>query len=208
VVSASGGAPRQLTAGNFPHGAFPFGGGSPVWTPDGHYLVFSASLQEDYEYNYHTQLYELAVADGKIKLLTRREGPNNFPDVSPDGKWVAYTGYDDRYQGHQTTYLYLMNRDGSGSRVLSSSLDRDVENPRWSRDGKTIYFTYDDQGDTKLATCALDGNVKTLASHIGSGGSSYGGSHSFTVSRDGFFAVAYTTPSVPGDIASSARVSP
>src|SRR6516162_7606771 len=71
VVSASGGAPRQLTAGSFPHGAFPFGGGSPVWTPDGHYLVFSASLQEDYEYNYHTQLYELAVADGKIKLLTR-----------------------------------------------------------------------------------------------------------------------------------------
>ena len=35
------------------------------------------------------------------------------PQVSPDGETVAFTGFDDRYQGYQVVGLYLMNRDGS-----------------------------------------------------------------------------------------------
>jgi len=208
VVSAEGGAPRQLTSGNFPYGGFEgaFGGGRAGWTPDSKYLIFSANLHLDYEYDpLNTELYELSLADGQVKPLTTRKGPDNSPAVSPDGKSIAYVGFDDRYQGHQTTHLYLMNRDGSNARVATPQLDRDVEQPEWAADGSGVHFMYDDRGDTKLAFYSLDGKVKDLAEHIGSGGSSYSGGASFTAARNGTFATTHDTPSDPGDIAVGSR---
>ena len=208
VVSCDGGAPRQLTSGNFPYGGFEgaFGGGRAVWTPDGKTLIFSANLHPDYEYDpLNTELYELSLADGQVKPLTTRKGPDNSPTISPDGKTIAYVGFDDRYQGHQTTHLYLMNRDGSNPRVATPQLDRDVEQPEWAPDGSGLYFMYDDQGDTKLAFYSLDGKVKDLTEHIGSGGSSYSGGASFTVAKNGTFTVTHGTPSDPGDISVGSR---
>ena len=204
VVSSDGGAPRQLTSGNFPNGGFEgaFGGGRAAWTPDGKYLIFSANLHPDYEYDpLNSEIYELSLADGTVKPLTSRKGPDNSPAVSPDGKTIAYVGFDDRYQGHQTTHLYLMNRDGSNPHIATPQLDRDISEPMWALDGSGIYFMYDDQGDTKFAFYSLEGKVKDLAAHVGSGGSSYSGGASFTVAKNGAFAVSYDTPSDAGDIA-------
>jgi len=208
VVSADGGAPRQLTSGNLPYGGFEgaLSGGRAVWTPDGKSLLFSANLHPDYEYQVlNSEIYELSLADGQVKPLTDRKGPDSSPSISPDGKTIAYIGFDDRYQGHQTTHLYLMNRDGSNPRVATAQLDRDVLNPEWATDGSGVYFLYDDRGDTKLAFYSLDGKVKDLAEHLGSGQSSYSGGASFTVAKNGTFAVAYDTPSDPGDIAVATR---
>jgi len=208
VVSSEGGAPRQLTSGNLPYGGFEgtLGGGRAAWTPDGKYLIFGANLHPEYEYEpLNTEIYELSLADGTVKPLTSRKGPDNSPAISPDGKTIAYVGFDDHYQGHQTTHLYLMNRDGSNARVGTPQLDRDVEQPEWAADGSGVYFIYDDNGDTKLAFYSLDGKVKDLAEHVGSGGSSYSGGASFTVSKNGTYTVPYDTPSDAGDIAVASR---
>src|SRR5208283_2958406 len=128
VVAADGGAPRQLTTGKFPHGpgAGGLGGSNPSWAPDGKSLIFSMNGTANYEYEpLHTELFELRIADGSLTQLSHRNGPNESPEISPDGKLIAYTGFDDRYQGHQTTYLYLANRDGSNPRPVTSKLDRD-----------------------------------------------------------------------------------
>ena len=203
VVAADGGAPRQLTSDNLPYGGFEFRDSRrSVWTPDGRSLLFAANLHPDWEYQpLDTEVYELALADGAVKALTSRKGPDESPAISPDGKTIAYVGFDDRYQGHQTTHLYLMSRDGSNPRVVTPKLDRDVENPEWAPDGSGVYFLYDDQGDTKLGFYALDGSVKELAAHIGSGGSSYSAGAAFSLARNRQFAVTYDTPSDPGDIA-------
>ena len=202
IIAADGGAPRQLTTGDFPHGGSLFGGATPVWTPDGKSLLISGNFRFDFEYDpLNTEVYEIAVSSGAVKPLTHRQGPDSEPGISPDGAQIAYTGFDDRHQGHQTTHLYLMDRDGSNPRVLTPQLDRDVQNPRWAPDGKGIYFVYDDQGDTKLAYSTLDGSIRQIAGHIGSGGSSYGGSASFTQARNGNLAMTHNTPSDPGDIA-------
>ncbi len=112
VLPAEGGTPRQITSGDFNHGG-------PQWTPDGGSLVFSANRHEDWEYQpRNTEIYEVGVSSRRIKALTDREGPDNRPAVSPDGKKIAYLGYDDRFQGYQVTRLYLMNRDGSGKRLV------------------------------------------------------------------------------------------
>ena len=211
VIAAAGGAPRQLTSGNMPYagGEGPGSGGRASWSADGKFLIFSANLHEDYEYDpLNTEVYELSLGDGQLKPLTSRKGPDGSPVVSPDGKTIAYIGFDDRYQGHQTTHLYLMNRDGSNSRVATRQLDRDVQDPVWAPDGGGVYFLYDDQGDTKLAFYSLDGKVKDLADHVGSGGSSYSGGTSFTVAKDGTFVVPYDTPTDAGDVAVGMKANP
>jgi dipeptidyl aminopeptidase/acylaminoacyl peptidase len=210
LVAADGGAPRQLTTGNFPHGsATGFGGGGAVWAPDGTDLLVSMNGTPDYEYEpLHTEVFEVSVADGSTKQLTHRNGPNNSPAISPDGKLIAYTGFDDRYQGHQTTHLYLMNRDGSNPRVATPKLDRDVSDPEWAPDGSGIYFTYDDAGDTKLAFYSLDGDIKIIAEHLGSGGSSYSGGDGFSVARNSNVAFTFDTTSDAGDIAAASAAKP
>jgi len=202
VVAADGGAPRQLTSGNFPHGPHGFGGPYLAWAPDGKSLIFSMNGTANYEYEpLHTELFELRVADGQLTQLTHRNGPNESADIAPDGKLIAYTGFDDRYQGHQTTYLYVANRDGSNSRPVTSSLDRDVSDPRWAGDGKGIFFTYAEQGDTKLAYLPLGGSPRVLAAHLNAGGD-------YSVAKNGAFAIQYDDPSDPGDVGAASLANP
>ena len=201
VVPEGGGAPRQLTTGAFQHG------GSLAWTPDGKAILFSANRHDDWEYDpANSEVYELTLATGDIRALTSRKGPDDSPALSPDGKLVAYVGYDDTYQFYQVRRLYVMNRDGSGPRPVTKGLDRDVSSPRWSADGRTIYFQYDDQGNTKIASVTVDGEVRELAKDVG--GTSldrpYSGG-SFSFARNGVFAFTLSGPDHPADVAVGGR---
>ena len=201
VVAADGGAPRQITTGDFPNGGSELGGASRAsWSPDGKFLIKSVNRhpESDHEY-FDTNVYEFSVADGTIRQLTSRKGPDNNAIVSPDGKWIAYTGFDDRYQGHQTTKLYLMTRDGGSPHALSEKLDRDVASPQWAEDNSGIYFQYDDQGDTKIGFSTVDGNFKKVADHVASSVSSYGGG-SFSVAHKVAIAITLRSNDNPGDI--------
>ncbi len=203
VVDSEGGAPRQVTNGNFPNGGNEFGPNRVSWTPDGKYLIASVNRHPESDHEYQdTEVYEFSVADGALRPLTSRKGPDNSPEVSPNGKWIAYTGYDDRYQGHQTTKLYLMNRDGSNSRSLSDKLDRDVQDPQWAPDNSGVFFRYDDQGDSKIGFYPVEGVVKKIADHLAST-TGAGGSGTFSLSHTGLIALTYGRTDNPGDIAIS-----
>jgi dipeptidyl aminopeptidase/acylaminoacyl peptidase len=200
VVDSEGGAPRQVTNGNFPNGGDQFGPSRVSWTPDGKYLIVSVNRHPESDHEYEdTEVYEFSVADGSVRPLTNRKGPDDSPVVSPDGKFIAYTGFDDRYQGHQTTKLYLMNRDGSGAHSLSEKLDRDIHDPQWAPDNSGVYFRYDDQGDSKIGFVSLNGTPKKIADHLAST-TGAGGSGTFSLSRTGMIALTYGRPDNPGDI--------
>ncbi|HEX9654202.1 MAG TPA: DPP IV N-terminal domain-containing protein, partial [bacterium] len=120
VIPSEGGTPRQISSGDYYHGGFGFFGGEAVWTPDSKFLIMSANRKPDFEHDpLDSEVYEFALGDGSVRALTARKGPDNSPVVSPDGKWIVYTGFDDRYRGYQVTRLYVMNRDGSNSRVFT-----------------------------------------------------------------------------------------
>jgi dipeptidyl aminopeptidase/acylaminoacyl peptidase len=210
VVPADGGTPRQISQGNFQHGGPGIAQASEaVWTPDGKYLLMSANRHPDFESDpLNTEVYEFSVADGSVKALTKRKGPDNDPEISPDGKKIAYVGFDDRYQGYQIRQLYVMNRDGSGSRPLSGAFDGDVHAPRWAPDGQGIYFTSDAHGNTGLYLIDLKGHVHKLAGDIGSSTSAYGGVPTFSIAKDGTFATTHTRPDLPGEIAVGKKDAP
>jgi len=202
VVSAEGGAPRQVSTGNFQNGGWPEINTRPVWTPDGKYLLASINRHPEYQAEpFDTDIYEFSVADGTARALTTRKGPDNDPVVSPDGKHIAYTGFDDRYQGYQVAKLYIMNRDGSGARSISDKLDRDVASPAWAADDSGVYLRYEDQGDTKIGFLSNEGSFKKIADHLASGTSSYDFGSSFTLAKSGAIAFTYGTPTIPGEVA-------
>jgi acylaminoacyl-peptidase len=200
VVPAEGGTARQISDGDFQHGGT-FRASPAVWTPDGEYLLMSANRRVDWESEpLDTEVLEFRVADGAMRTLTSRHGPDLSPAVSPDGSLIAYLGFDDRYQGFQVTELYVMNRDGSDSRVLSGDLDRTVSTPRWAPDGDGIFVQYDDQGTTKVGHFSLDGTFTEVASNLGSGHSAYSGG-TYALGSGGQVVFTYSVPHHPSDVA-------
>ncbi len=198
TVSADGGAVRQVTSGDFDHG-------SPVWSPDGSTVYFSANRTQDHEkvsQLRNSEIYSVTVEDGQITALTDRFGPDYNPVVSPDGRTIAYLGYDDKVQTYQVAHIYLMNADGSDKRRVDTGLDRDPGSLQWKPDGRGLYFMYDDEGVTKLAETDLKGNVKVLAEHLGGTaiGRPYGGG-SYSFSGNGVLAMNVTSPYHPAELA-------
>src|SRR5205823_750584 len=115
-VPSDGGAPTQLTFGAT------HAGGRVSWTPDSRSILFSANLSKNWEREpVNSEIYRVSIDRGAPVALTSRDGPDNDPAVSPDGRLVAFTGYDDRHLGYQNTQLSVMNLDGSGKRVLTGA---------------------------------------------------------------------------------------
>ena len=176
VAPSEGGTPLQISASRFQHGGLAFRASEVVWSPDGKSLLMSTNRHPDWELEpLNTEVYEFDVATGETHELTKRTGPDNAPAVSPDGKWIAYTGFDDKRQGYQVNKLYVMARDGSSPRQVTVTWDRDVQQPAWAPDGKGIYFLSDDRGNTGVFYTNLDGSVKKMAGNIGSSLSAYAG---------------------------------
>jgi dipeptidyl aminopeptidase/acylaminoacyl peptidase len=196
VIGAEGGAPRQLTEGPYDHG-------EPAWLTDGSALVFAANRRTDGEYDpLDSEIYTVSLTDRKIRPLTDRRGPDMSPAVSPDGRHIAYLGFDDRQQGYQLTQLYVMEMSGKGAHVLTDKLQRSVRSPRWSKDSKGVYFLYDDQGNTKIGYASLAKEQKTIAADVGGTTLSRPyASGAYSVSEDGTVAFTLTRPSHPADVA-------
>lgn len=197
VVPAEGGSPRQLTTGNYHHA------GTPSWTPDSKAIILSANRHDDAQYQpLNSEVYEVTVADGSLRAITNHLGPDDEATASPDGRLIAVTGFDDRRQGYQARQLYVMDRTGANRRSLTATLDRDATSPTWSADGRSLYFLYDDKGDTKLGRVTLEGKVTELATRLGGLdiGRPYGVA-AFSLSKTNIPAFVATTPARPAELA-------
>jgi dipeptidyl aminopeptidase/acylaminoacyl peptidase len=200
IVSAEGGTPHQLTEGDFNHE------GPLSFTPDSRRLVFSANRGAEWERDpQESDVFAVDIATRKLTQLTTRDGPDNSPVVSPDGRKIAYLGFDDRVQGYQVTHLYVMDIDGKNSRPVAAGSDLDVADPRWSADSRSVYFAYDERGVRKLGAVSLDGRMRNIAEGIG--GTDLGRpytSGSYSLARNGRVAFPHNTPARPADVATAA----
>lgn len=197
VIPAEGGAARKITEGDHHHK------GPLSWSLDGKKIYFSGNRNIDWEYDFrNSEVYSVEVANGRFAQLTQKPGPDKNPQVSPNGKYIAYLGYEDRVQTYQVTRLYLMDIDGENKREIITDLDRDVENIVWDTNNKGLYFSYDDKGNSKIGFVSLTGKVSKLANNMG--GTTIGrpyASGSFSVSKKGDIAYTQSTPYYPAELA-------
>ncbi|HEY5774769.1 MAG TPA: S9 family peptidase, partial [Xanthomonadales bacterium] len=197
VIPADGGTPRQLTTGNFNHRS------SLSWSTDSKTLYLATNHDDDWEYDpIEAEVYALSVADGSMQRLTQRKGPDHSPEVSPDGRKIAYLGFDDRQMLYENTAVYVMDIDGANSHLISGGLDRSVKALQWAPDSKGLIVQYDDGGETLIAHLNLSGELRQLASNTGgtSLGRPYAGG-SFSVAKNGAIAFNQASPQRPAELA-------
>jgi tetratricopeptide (TPR) repeat protein len=118
---------------------------SAFWSPDGKYLVYSrATARDPYPPGYkrstyandpnETQiqydLYKIPFNDGKggtpERILGASENgmSNNFPKVSPDGKWIVFVECKNGLLMRPDSKLYIVPFEGGVARPLESNLAR------------------------------------------------------------------------------------
>ena len=199
-VPADGGAATQLTFGATN------AGGPSAWTPDGRAVLFGANLSNNWERDViESEIYRVGIGGGTPVALTRRKGPDVSPAVSPDGRSIAYVGYDDNGRPNVDTKLSVMNIDGSNPRVVTARFDRPVNNPVWAADGRSVYVGYEEHGTYRVARVGLDGTVRDVATGLTGSGLDrpYSGGE-FSVSRGGAVAVTAGDHLHPSEIAIAA----
>lgn len=93
---------------------------------------------------------------------TKRVG---YPQLSPDGKWVAYTvGIVNKAENRIVTHIYIVKTDGSDQKQITSGTTSH-SSPRWSPDGKHIAYTSGGQ----IWTMEDDGDDKEQVTKISTG---------------------------------------
>jgi dipeptidyl aminopeptidase/acylaminoacyl peptidase len=149
VDAIVGGTPRQITSGNYSHSA-------PEWSPDGRTIYVSGIRKPDAEYlRGDSEIYAVDLATLAVKTLTERNGPDSNPLASTDGKWIAYTGYDDRNYTSTLSNLYLMDAGGGNKRMWLGNLPSSPSDVEWAYDGGGIYYSMEERGEANEYFLAL-----------------------------------------------------
>jgi len=186
-VPATGGTPRQLTFGDY-------NDGPPRWTPNGQAIVFSGLRVPDWDWLYQeSEVYILSLKDGKITPLTDRKGPDQNPEISQNGKMIAYTGFDKTDDTYNVPQLYVMDIDGKNKRSLTASLDRRPLSIQWASNNHDIFFVVQDRGTSNLYCVSLNGKIRQITT----------GNHTIfypSFYKDVIAAVELSSVHEPGDI--------
>lgn len=162
LIDAEGGAPRQITSGDFNHG------GGISWSQDGSALYISGNRNDDWALNTsNSDIYHVNLDDEAITAITDRDGPDFSPLVSPNGRHLAYLGFDNNRRGYENVQLHLHDLSSGETRLLASDIDSSLGGIVWREDSRAIFFAYDREGMGQVARTSLSGKVETLADDLG-----------------------------------------
>ena len=197
LLSATGGTPIQLTSGDYDHS------GEVSWQNDSKAIYFSANRQSDTRAQaLNSEIYRLELANKQLTAITDRFGPDHSPALSPDGKWLAYLGFDDKKLAYQATQLYVKNLSAGTVKALTADLDRSVDGFHWQAGSDGLYIQFDDKAQGKIALQNLSGSRKVLVEQVG--GTTYSRPYtggSFSVADNGNIAYTQMSATAPAELA-------
>jgi dipeptidyl aminopeptidase/acylaminoacyl peptidase len=147
TAAADGGAPRQLTEGDYDHG-------DATWSPDGRSIAFASARHDERDHDDAGDIWLVSAEGGAARRLTRTEGPANHPVFSPAGDTVAYLGRSVINAAGKNIQLFTVPVAGGPATCRTADLDRSCSplgvRPLWARGGDAITFAAEDQGTLGL----------------------------------------------------------
>ena len=135
---------------------------SAFWSPDGNYLVYSRAKARDPfapdqkeatyanspdETQIQYDLYRIPFNDGKGGTPEPLRGAsgdgisNNFPKVSPDGKWIVFVKNKNGLLMRPDSELYIVPSEGGTARRLNCNLSRMNSWHTFSPNGRWLAFS-------------------------------------------------------------------
>jgi len=134
------------------------------------------------------------IATLDIDTLTTREGPDRSPRISPDGRWIAYTGYDDKNYTSHLSNIYLMDAKGQDKHLLAGDLPNSPSDITWASNGSGVYYIMREQGVANVYFVSTQGKSQkiTAGNHYLSG---------LSVAKNGQAATTVSTFDRPGYLA-------
>jgi serine/threonine protein kinase len=161
------------------------------WSADGRFLIYYVPDPKT-----GTDLWVLPLATRVPFVFLKTEANELWGQFSPDGRWMAYQSNETgRYE------IYIRPFPARGGPIPVSTGGGVY--PRWSRDGKELYFI---APDAKMMTASIRATVATLEAgapaalfqtrRLGGGLNVIGRSHQYDVARDGRFLINVEAESV------------
>lgn len=186
---------RQLTTGRWDEG-------QAAWSPDGTRVAFVSTRTEDTDLTPNSEIWmvdaALAEPTDAPTRLTHNPGGDGQPTWSPDGKSLAYvTTTDTAAIWYATSYLAVVDvaeaARGGAPRILTRALDRNPSSPRYSADGRWIWFGLEDSAEDHVVRIHPDGTglERPVSGPLSAGGFDWAG---------GTFAVQVGTLDRPAEI--------
>lgn len=165
ILEPENGKAWQVTEGEFDDY-------SPVLSNDGSRIFFLSNRSHDPEnLPFLIDLWMINLEDNKLQKIKTFEGYKNFLSISPDDKLLCFVGYKSNEDPWvpKNNKLWLINLSNHEIVCLTDRLDRNIGNstlsdikdflslkPKWSKDGKFIYFLVSDSGNCNLYRVNID----------------------------------------------------
>ena len=127
------------------------------YSPDGSSVLYVSNTTVDPDRNSNTDIFLLSLNQiGKPLQITSFKGSNYSAEFSPDGTHIAYVQSSSatNYSMYDQSILAVYNMKTGTSTLVSSSLDRSVEDYVWDVDSKHIYALVED--DRKRNVISFD----------------------------------------------------
>jgi dipeptidyl aminopeptidase/acylaminoacyl peptidase len=170
---------------------------NPQWSPDATKIAFVSNGTEDPDRNANSDIWVIDARPNAVaKKFTAWTGGDHSPQWSPDGKSIAYlrTTSNENFIMYDQAMLCIADAAGGEPRILSKSLDRPVNNPKWSKDGASVAVLVADDVQRYVASFDVsNGQMKKLSE----------GARSFTTLEQhpsGSWLTAMTEPSLPPEL--------